>query len=132
MVMKKVTARRSPRRVGVADADAALIASQLEGRGRRRGSPFELRDLFILATAGAAGLTVATHNVEHFGVSEARLGATGRRQRRRRRAVRIERGLRIFAEHGRIPGHGPLVSAGAFVPGRLTGITLLRRATNGY
>jgi hypothetical protein len=32
---------------------------------------------------------------------------------------------------GAYQGDGPLVSAGAFVDGQLTGITLLRRATNG-
>jgi hypothetical protein len=33
---------------------------------------------------------------------------------------------------GAYQGHGDLVSAGTFVPGRLTGITLLRYAENGY
>ena len=33
---------------------------------------------------------------------------------------------------GGYQGHGPLVSAGAFTPGILTGITLVHRQTNGY
>jgi hypothetical protein len=33
---------------------------------------------------------------------------------------------------GGYQGHGPLVSAGTLVAGQLTGITLLRRQTNGY
>ena len=48
------------------DQAAALTASRLQARGRAGGRPFELRDLFILATADAAGLTVATRNVDHF------------------------------------------------------------------
>ena len=33
---------------------------------------------------------------------------------------------------GGYQGHGPFVAAGAFVPGALTGITLVQRQTNGY
>jgi hypothetical protein len=33
---------------------------------------------------------------------------------------------------GGYQGHGPLVSAGAFTAGRLVGVTLMRRQTNGY
>ena len=48
------------------DQEAALTASRLQAQGRASGRSIELRDLFILATAGAAGLTVATRNVDHF------------------------------------------------------------------
>jgi predicted nucleic acid-binding protein len=48
------------------DQAAALAASRLETRGRATGRTIELRDLFILGTADAAALTVATRNVDHF------------------------------------------------------------------
>ena len=48
------------------DREAALAASRLQARGRASGRSIELRDLFILATADAAGLTVATRNLDHF------------------------------------------------------------------
>jgi predicted nucleic acid-binding protein len=48
------------------DQDAALSASRLEARARSNGRAIEVRDLIIVATADAAGLTLATHNVEHF------------------------------------------------------------------
>jgi len=48
------------------DAPAARAAVQLEADARRAGRPIDTRDLFILATARAAGLHVATRNVRHF------------------------------------------------------------------
>ena len=48
------------------DQQAALTAARLQARGHARGRSIELRDLFILATAEAADLTVATRNVDHF------------------------------------------------------------------
>jgi|SoiMethySBSTD1v2_1073268.scaffolds.fasta_scaffold01426_11 toxin FitB len=48
------------------DQAAALSASRMEALGRASGRGVELRDLFILATADAAGLTVATRDVDHF------------------------------------------------------------------
>ena len=39
---------------------------------------------------------------------------------------------RFWPNIGAYPGHGALVSAGAFVDGAITGVTLLRHQTNGY
>jgi predicted nucleic acid-binding protein len=48
------------------DGAAALAAARVDADGRRRGTPTDLRDLFILASAKAASLSVATRNVSHF------------------------------------------------------------------
>lgn len=48
------------------DGASALAAARIESGARAAGRSFELRDLFILATAEAAGLGVATCNVGHF------------------------------------------------------------------
>lgn len=48
------------------DTGAALAASEIEGSARRAGRPIDTRDLFILATARAAGMSVATRNGRHF------------------------------------------------------------------
>ncbi len=48
------------------DQGISLLAAKLEVDSRRRGRPIDLRDLFIVATARAAGLSVATRNVSHF------------------------------------------------------------------
>ena len=48
------------------DTPAARAAVQLESDAKRSGRPIETRDLFILATARAAGLHIATGNVRHF------------------------------------------------------------------
>jgi predicted nucleic acid-binding protein len=48
------------------DARAARAAAHLEADARRSGRPIETRDLFILATARAGDLHLATRNVRHF------------------------------------------------------------------
>ncbi len=48
------------------DRDAALSCAQLESENRRRGRAIEQRDLYIVATAKAQDLGVATRNVTHF------------------------------------------------------------------
>lgn len=48
------------------ERDAALVAARLERDARRRGVPIDTRDLFILASARARGLAVATRNLAHF------------------------------------------------------------------
>jgi predicted nucleic acid-binding protein len=48
------------------DRDAALGCAKLESEARRRGRTIEQRDLYILATAKAQDLGVATRNVSHF------------------------------------------------------------------
>ena len=48
------------------DRDAALGCAKLESETRRRGRTIEQRDLYILATAKAQDLGVATRNVSHF------------------------------------------------------------------
>jgi predicted nucleic acid-binding protein len=48
------------------DTGAALAASEIEGSARRVGRPIDTRDLFILATARAAGMSVATRNGRYF------------------------------------------------------------------
>ena len=53
------------------DRDAALAASDLEAEARRQGRSIETRDLFILATAKANRLALATRNTAHvagFGI----------------------------------------------------------------
>ncbi len=47
--------------------EAALAAAQLESDARRRGRPIDMRDLFILASAKARGLPIATRNVVYRG-----------------------------------------------------------------
>lgn len=46
--------------------EAAIAAAQLESDARRRGRPIDTRDLFILASAKARGLPLATRNIAHF------------------------------------------------------------------
>jgi predicted nucleic acid-binding protein len=48
------------------DQDAAAEAARIEVAARSRGRGIEIRDLFVLATAAASGLGVATRNVSHF------------------------------------------------------------------
>lgn len=48
------------------DARAARIAASMETSARRAGRAVDVRDVFVLATARAHGLTVATRNVAHF------------------------------------------------------------------
>lgn len=48
------------------DRDAALAAAALERDAHHRGRPIDTRDLFILASAKARRLAVATHNLDHF------------------------------------------------------------------
>lgn len=48
------------------DARAARIAASMETNARRTGRAVDVRDVFVLATARAHGLTVATRNVTHF------------------------------------------------------------------
>jgi predicted nucleic acid-binding protein len=48
------------------DQTCALAAAQLEYEARRQGRVIEVRDLFILSTARANGLRVATRNKTHF------------------------------------------------------------------
>lgn len=48
------------------DQDAALAAAALEHDARQRGRAIDTRDLFILASARARRLAVATHNLDHF------------------------------------------------------------------
>lgn len=48
------------------DRDAALACAALETEARRARRTIETRDLFILATARAHALGVATRNVDHF------------------------------------------------------------------
>src|SRR5205807_496555 len=45
------------------DSAAAIAAAQLEADARRKGRSIEARDLFILASAKARGLPVATRNI---------------------------------------------------------------------
>lgn len=44
----------------------SLLAAKLEVDAKRSGRTPDLRDLFIVATARTANLSVATHNVAHF------------------------------------------------------------------
>lgn len=48
------------------DHASALAAAELETVARRQGKVIETRDLFILASARAHGLRIATGNVNHF------------------------------------------------------------------
>lgn len=48
------------------DRDAALAAAAVEREARHRGRAIDTRDLFILASAKARRLAVATRNVDHF------------------------------------------------------------------
>lgn len=48
------------------DQDAAHAAAHLERDARARGKAIDTRDLFILATAKARRLALATHNVADF------------------------------------------------------------------
>lgn len=48
------------------DCDAALECAALEAEARHHHRTIETRDLFILATARARGIGVATRNVSHF------------------------------------------------------------------
>jgi toxin FitB len=48
------------------DEAAALAAAAMERESRRRGRPLPERDLFILATARAQGLRLATRNTPDF------------------------------------------------------------------
>ena len=48
------------------DREAATEAARLEVESRRRGRSIEFRDLFVLGTARASGLVVATRNVSDF------------------------------------------------------------------
>jgi predicted nucleic acid-binding protein len=48
------------------DRLAALAATDIEAEARRQGRAIETRDLFILATAKASGLGVASRNETHF------------------------------------------------------------------
>ena len=48
------------------DQPAAVAAAGIEHQGRRRGHPLPERDLFILATAHANGLRLATRNLGDF------------------------------------------------------------------
>jgi predicted nucleic acid-binding protein len=48
------------------DEASALAAAAIEREARRRGRPVADRDLFILATAAAHDLGVATHDVDDF------------------------------------------------------------------
>lgn len=48
------------------DRAAALAASDLEAEARRQRRTIETRDLFVLATAKANSLAVATRNTAHF------------------------------------------------------------------
>lgn len=48
------------------DREAALLAAHVEREARRRGRSIASHDLFILASARARGLAVATRNVAHF------------------------------------------------------------------
>jgi toxin FitB len=47
-------------------ADAAIAATRLEADARRSGRSIDTRDLFILASAKANGLPIATRNLSHF------------------------------------------------------------------
>jgi predicted nucleic acid-binding protein len=57
---------QGPVRTLAFDQSAALAACELELDARRRGRVIETRDLFILASAKANGLRVATGNSDHF------------------------------------------------------------------
>jgi hypothetical protein len=48
------------------DEPQGLLAAKLEAAARRSGRTADLRDLFIVATAKTANLSVATRNVGHF------------------------------------------------------------------
>jgi predicted nucleic acid-binding protein len=48
------------------DREAALACAAIEADARRARRTVETRDLFILATAKAGALRVATRNVDHF------------------------------------------------------------------
>lgn len=48
------------------EKDAAIAAAAIESSARRRGRPVAQRDLFILATASAHGLSVATRDTRDF------------------------------------------------------------------
>ena len=48
------------------DTEAAILAAQIESEARRKGRAIDTRDLFILASAKARGLHVATRNLAHF------------------------------------------------------------------
>ena len=48
------------------DETAARLAATIEQDARRRGHPIPERDLFILATARACGLRLATRNLQDF------------------------------------------------------------------
>jgi toxin FitB len=47
-------------------AQAAIVAAQIEADARRTGRSIDTRDLFILASAKASGLPLATRNIAHF------------------------------------------------------------------
>jgi predicted nucleic acid-binding protein len=48
------------------EKDAATEAARLEAEARAVGRSIDVRDLFVLATAAAFGLGVATRNASHF------------------------------------------------------------------
>jgi predicted nucleic acid-binding protein len=48
------------------DEAESLLAAKLEADARRGGRTVDLRDLFIVATARVANLSVATRNIAHF------------------------------------------------------------------
>ena len=46
--------------------EEALVGARIEAEARRQRRSVDAHDLFILATARARGLTVATRNLDHF------------------------------------------------------------------
>ena len=48
------------------DHSAALAAAEIESGARRQGRAIETRDLFIVASAKAGGMRIASRNTRHF------------------------------------------------------------------